>query len=114
MHNRKLLAWLVVIGLIIGFSGIAMAEDAAKININTATADELTQLKGVGEKIAADIVAYRQENGMFSSPEDLVNVKGIGPKTLADNINMITVGDVTGKAEATMENAAEEVQSAKE
>ena len=52
------------------------------ININTATAEELTLLPGVGPATAARIVQYRQEHGKFASVDDLANVKGIGPKRL--------------------------------
>ena len=63
-----------------------------RININTATVEELTALSGVGEKKAQAIVDYRNENGYFTSVEELTNVSGIGEKTLANNIDIITVG----------------------
>ncbi len=50
----------------------------AKVNINTATQNELENLPGVGEAIASRIVEYRQQNGKFDKIEDLQNVKGIG------------------------------------
>ncbi len=52
------------------------------ININSASAEELTKLPGIGPAIAERIVQYRQQNGRFASVEDLSNVKGIGPKKL--------------------------------
>lgn len=52
-------------------------EDSKKININTATKEELMTLPGIGETRALAILAYRQENGPFSSVEDLKNVEGI-------------------------------------
>ena len=52
------------------------------VAVNTADADELDTLPGVGEVIAQRIIEEREENGPFYYPEDLMNVKGIGEKTL--------------------------------
>ena len=62
------------------------AEETAveKININTAAREELEGLPGIGETLAGRIVEYRQENGAFTEPEDLLAVKGIGEKTLEE------------------------------
>ncbi len=54
-----------------------------KININTATSEELQTLNGIGPSMAERIIEYRQTNGNFSSIDDLTNVSGIGEKTLA-------------------------------
>lgn len=51
-----------------------------KININTATAAELTALPGIGEVLAGRIVEYRKQHGAFQSLEDIKNVDGIGEK----------------------------------
>ena len=56
-------------------------DDDDLININTATAEELTELSGIGESKAAAIIAYREENGDFSSIEEIMNVSGIGEGT---------------------------------
>ena len=53
-----------------------------RININTATVDQLQSLKGIGPKTAARIIAHRKRVGGFNSLEDLLQIKGIGPKTL--------------------------------
>ncbi|MBP1547718.1 MAG: helix-hairpin-helix domain-containing protein [Oscillospiraceae bacterium] len=63
---------------------------ALMININTASAEELTGLKGIGEKIAAKIVEYRQEKP-FEKIEDIMNVSGIGEKKFEDIREMICV-----------------------
>lgn len=74
--------------------GDAPAEsNAGGLNINTATAQELTQLSGIGEKKAADIVAYREKNGGFSDIADIMQVSGIGEKTFEKIKTEITVGE---------------------
>ncbi|GAP14714.1 competence protein ComEA helix-hairpin-helix repeat region [Longilinea arvoryzae] len=52
------------------------------INLNTATAQELETLPGIGEVKASQIVAYREEHGLFMNLDDLLNVPGIGPELL--------------------------------
>ncbi len=54
----------------------------AKININTATVDELASLNGIGKVKAEAIVAYRKVHGEFKTLKDLTSVKGIGEKTV--------------------------------
>lgn len=61
------------------------------ININTASAYKLTELDGIGEVKAEAIVRYREENGKFTSVDELLNVKGIGEKTLEKIRDRITV-----------------------
>ena len=56
--------------------------DGARININTATSQELQTLRGVGPALARRIIEYRQTSGGFSTVDDLTNVKGIGEETL--------------------------------
>ena len=53
-----------------------------KVNLNTASVDELTKLKGIGPSLAERIVAYRTEHGPFTSIDELAKVKGIGQKKL--------------------------------
>lgn len=68
-------------------------EIMGKLNINTADAEELTRLSGIGEKRAADIIAYREANGGFSCIEDMMKVSGIGEKTFEKIKDEITVGE---------------------
>lgn len=65
--------------------------DASKININTATAEELQSLKGVGPATADKIIEYRSLYGAFGSIEDIKNVSGIGDKTFDGFKDDITV-----------------------
>lgn len=53
-------------------------QGAVQININAADSATLMLLDGVGEKLAARIVAYREEHGAFASVEELTNVEGLG------------------------------------
>ena len=71
-------------------SGLSQAT-SGKLDINTATAEQLTTLDGIGETKAAAIIAYRNEHGGFSSVDELLNVKGIGEKTLQNIRKFITV-----------------------
>ena len=66
-----------------------------KININTADAEALKSLPGIGEKRAADIIADREEKGPYRFPEDITRVKGIGEETLAELLDYITTGEET-------------------
>lgn len=57
------------------------APATAKININTASLDQLTTLPRIGPAIAQRILSFREEHGSFEKIEELMNVKGIGQKT---------------------------------
>lgn len=101
---KELFIWFVAIALVIVFVPTLQATDpthkadqgvhgteAGTININTASVEELTQLKGVGEKYAEAIVHYRKEHGPFKHAEDIISVPGIGQKTFEANKDKITV-----------------------
>ncbi len=61
------------------------------IDINTATAEQLDQLPGIGPAKSAEIIAYRQKNGAFDKIEDIQNVSGIGPAIFENIRDLITV-----------------------
>lgn len=82
---------LVVIVTMMFSAGAWAATEAVTVNINTATAEELTTLKYVGEKNAQKIIQHREANGPFETVEDLLNVPGIGPKTLEVNKDKIVL-----------------------
>ena len=59
---------------------------SGKVNINTATQNELENLPGIGPSIASRIIEYRDQNGKFSKVEDLQNVKGIGDNNIKEYV----------------------------
>ena len=67
-------------------------QGSALIDINAASAEDLTALPGIGTTTAERIVQYRAENGPFAAVEDLQEVKGIGPALLGKIEALVTVG----------------------
>lgn len=63
--------------------------DAAQVNINTASAEQLQVLKGIGAAKAQAIVDYRTKNGKFNAIDDLANVSGVGAKLIEQNRHLI-------------------------
>jgi len=86
MFKKLLLSLMMVMLLSMGF---AVAAD--KVNINTATKEELVMLPGVGESTADAIIMYREQNGSFKNVEELDNVKGIGDKKMEKLSGQVTV-----------------------
>ncbi|MGB3610556.1 MAG: ComEA family DNA-binding protein [Cellvibrio sp.] len=69
----------------------AVSQVQQVVNINTADAETLTNLKGVGIKKAEAIIAWREANGGFTSVEQLLEVKGIGVAILDENRNSLRI-----------------------
>ena len=64
---------------------------AGKININTANAEQLMQIPGVGEGTAANIIDYRNKNGDFKTLDQLKEVQGVGEKKYEKMKDMLTM-----------------------
>lgn len=76
----------------VSFASSETAESvySGKVNINTASLEELMTLTDIGEKRAKAIIEYRQKNGKFLLADDLANVEGIGSATVERNRFRIT------------------------
>jgi competence protein ComEA len=74
-----------------GTGGPAGEGSGGKINLNTATAEELAELPKVGPVLAQRIVDWRTQQGPFKSPEELDAVDGVGPKMLETLLPLVTV-----------------------
>lgn len=91
MKGKRLLFLCIAVAIVMVLAGSGWAEDTGKININKASVSELAQLKRVGLKYAERIVEFRNKNGPFKKPEDIMKVKGIGFKTWELNKDLIVV-----------------------
>ena len=93
---KKIITLFLVVVVVAAFAPVlwsqqAQEEGTEKVNINTATAEEIAQLKNIGTTYAMRIVEYRQANGPYEKPEDILKVKGIGEKTYELNKDKIIV-----------------------
>ena len=66
--------------------------ESDKINLNTATAEQLDTLPGIGPAYATAIITYRDQHA-FKTIEEIKDIKGIGDKTFEKLVNLITVGE---------------------
>ena len=89
--RRKVLMVVLVAVFMLAAIGPVAAEEQKQININTATVEQLTQLKRIGPAYAQKIVDFREKHGPFQKPEDVLMVQGIGQKTLEVNKDVICV-----------------------
>jgi len=101
---RNALSFVAVIALLAAGTQVVAAQtktppaaaakpaSTAVVNINTASATEIATLPGVGAKMAARIIEYRQKNGPFKKVEELMNVRGIGERNFLKLKPQLAVG----------------------
>ena len=108
--KRWLMAFVAAMAMQAGTAMVAAAQEAAvgqveqgrttpaaTVNVNTATAEQFEALPGIGAKMAARIVEYRQKNGQFKKVEELMNVKGIGEQSFLKLKPYLTIGAPKGE-----------------
>lgn len=98
MHRIHRFTLLALFALLFSAALPAIAADGT-VNINTAGVEELSLLPRVGATVAQRIIDFRQENGNFKSPEDLLLVRGIGEKTYERMAAYVSVSGPTTLSE---------------
>jgi competence protein ComEA len=84
--KRMHMAWALILclGLVLAPASVLAQKSKStlteKVNINTATAEQLQTLPGIGPALAKAIIDHRTKNGKFGKIEELINVKGVGQK----------------------------------
>ena len=87
-RSFKVLAGIVLISMLLVPVYLLAGE---KINLNTATLEELMTLKRIGPKYGQRIIDHREAHGPFEKIEDIMKVKGIGQKTFNANKDIIAI-----------------------
>lgn len=90
-HFRKQIYLAVLVTVAVILAGTCYVNAMEKVNINTASVEQLMQLDRVGANYAQRIVEYRETHGQFKAPEEIMKVKGIGKKTWEANKDRIVV-----------------------
>jgi competence protein ComEA len=78
---RRIVATLTLAALVFAAAPSFAADAQGKVNLNTASAEQLSLLPRVGPALAGRILEFREQNGSFKKPEDLMLVRGVGEKT---------------------------------
>lgn len=116
MHIIRKSFVAIVLMLVIGFVCqtricFSATEIDGKVNINTATEDQIALLPGIGPKLATEVVNYRTSNGNFKTIEDIKKVNGVGDKKFEKIKNFVVVeGDTTIKAAKMAKGEKEQKQ----
>jgi competence protein ComEA len=98
MTYRRFVAAVLALSLVaLVAPGLASAaskpQPTGRVNVNTASVEQLTALPGVGPALAARIVEHRQKSGAFRTTQEVMSVKGIGEKNFAKIEAWLTVGE---------------------
>jgi len=92
----RVLGIVLFASAVVGTASVGFGFEARnQLNINTATAEEFAELPGMDMELARSIVAYRKDNGPFTSIDDLLKVKGMDEKRLEPIRMYLTVSPQT-------------------
>ena len=98
--NARLFVYRILVTILLvslaaapGFGREAENQPEKKININSASSEELQTLPRIGPQVAKRIIDFREKNGKFKRIEELMKVRGIGEKTFAGLKDRITIED---------------------
>jgi comEA protein len=98
MKYQPFLKWVLPLFCLLLINSMGLTVENAQeknqqpVNINTASAEELIKIPGVGKSLAQRIIDFREEHGPFKKAEDLLKVRGIGEKNFKKMKSMVTVG----------------------
>ena len=113
--RARALIGLVALSLLFASSAVhaEAGDDATRVDLNRASAEELATLPGIGEAKAAAIIEFRTSSGAFSSLEELEGVRGIGPALVAKLRPHVTLGSQGGSKSPSKAGAKNRAASAK-
>jgi competence protein ComEA len=90
-RSNMAVATVATVALMMAWVVPSIIADLRKVCINTSMRDDLMTLIGVGPKMAENIIAYRQQNGPFQKPEEIMKVKGVGMRLYEINQEDIVI-----------------------
>ncbi|MBA4394779.1 MAG: competence protein ComEA, partial [Desulfobacca sp.] len=96
MNRRKFVYGLAVWVFLFTFVGISLADEKGKLNLNTATMDQLGKVPGLNKDLAKKLVDQRKKNGEFVDMEELLEIKGINKDLLRSLKKYILIKPASG------------------
>ena len=91
MKTKSKLVFIFSVLFLISTVVVYSQSSVGKVNINTASVEQLAELPGIGKSTAQKIVEYRTQNGNFKSVDQLLEIKGIGEKKLEEMKSLLTL-----------------------
>lgn len=96
MMKSRILTIIIAIAVLMTFAGPVLAGEDAKLDLNTATAEQLAQVPGLNPDLAGKIIELREENGEFVDMDELLDVDDIDNNLLRALKQHLFIKDVAG------------------